>query len=529
MRAGRAVFAVAVAGELLVLFGALGGFPAWVLAAISLGGIAAAAFCLRAGFRWGWAMAILPLIVLAAYPPIAFDETLYHLPFVRSLATTARIAFLPELRFAIFPQLHELFCVGPYLAFGDVATHFVSLMELALLGALVVAWPEDRNAGLLAAALCLGHPIVVQLATVTYVDVALTLFVAAGFYFTDHDKPAAAGFLFAAACSTKYLGWYFAGGGLAFLLFFNPRRGRAVAIFLAAFVPSVLPMYARILYEAGSPVFPFLPTLFGTTAWTMLQPRPEAPLEGALRLFWDITFARQRFNWQAPYSPVFAVAVLVVIAAAFRDRRAAFVAVLTAGYITIFNFLPQDSRYLLPLLPLVSVTAAAAIAPRLSKRVVLAVSLIAIAPAAAYAGYRIARQGPPPVTAGQRRRYLEEHIPEYRAMERRSAEALYVCGGEQLRYYAGPRVAGDFFGLFDEPRVIGGSATSAELAQRLRATGARQFLVSRRRCPDEWQRIPAAPQFDLVYADESATLWRIYNPPREPRRSDPTPSRPAAD
>ncbi|MCU1349457.1 MAG: hypothetical protein JWO56_2487, partial [Acidobacteria bacterium] len=288
-------------------------------------------------------------------------------------------------------------------------------------------------------------------------------------------------------------------------------------------------MYGRIVYESGSPFFPFLPRLFGTTPWTLENPAPVTPVADALRLFWDVTFNRPRFNWQTPCSPLFAVAVLITFVAAFRDRRAAFVAALTITYIAIFSYLPQDSRYLLPLLPLVSVTAATAVASRLKRRVTLALSLIAIAPAVAYAGYRIVRQGLPPATAARRRFYLEERIPEYRALERRGHEGLYVCGGERLRYYAGAGVRGDYSGLFDVQRVIGDSGSSAELARRLRAAGARELLVSRSSCPPEWQRIPDPAQFELVYADAGAVLWRIYNRPRDsalPALDAPAASRP---
>jgi hypothetical protein len=36
-----------------------------------------------------------PVFFLALFPPVAFDETLYHLPFVRAFAATERSAFCP--------------------------------------------------------------------------------------------------------------------------------------------------------------------------------------------------------------------------------------------------------------------------------------------------------------------------------------------------------------------------------------------------------------------------------------------------
>lgn len=508
-RAESAVLAVAILGQSLVLLGQAGLLRAPLLV-VAYG--ATIAFCLR---RAPWkrvALAVLassPLLVLAAYPPVAFDELVYHLPFVEALARAHRIVFLPDLRLPLFPQLHELLCVGPFLAFGDVATHFVAVVELLLLGALVFAWPERRDAGLLAAALCLGHPIVVQLATVTYVDVALTLFVAAGFRAAQRDDAVLAGFLSATACSVKYHGWYFAAFGAIYLLCFSARRARALAFSALAFAAGIAPTYARIVAETGNPFFPFLPKIFGVTPWSTALTPPIDRLAAAGGLLWNITFARAAVNQQPPYSPLFALAVIVIVLAAFRDRRAAFVAVLVAGFIAAFTFLPQDSRYLLPLVPLVSVAAAEIVAPRLAHRQVLVLALLAITPAFAYAGYRIARQGVPPTTAESRRRYVGEHIPEYRALQHRDPGRTFVAGAEQLHYYGHGEVVGDVMGTFDQQRIVGGSRTSAELAERLRALGVRDLLLSRRVCPEAWLRLPSAPDFELVYTDAGAALWRV--------------------
>jgi hypothetical protein len=508
-RAESAILALALLGQFLLLLGQAGLLRGPLLI-VAYG--AAIAFALH---RAPWkrvalaALASAPLLVLALYPPVAFDETLYHLPYVEAFANAHRIVWLPEARFPIFPHLQEVLCVGPFLAFGDLAPHFVSVVELLLLAALVASWPRGREGGLLAVALCLGHPIVVQLATITYVDVALALFVAAGFRAADRDAPALAGFFFATACSVKYHGWFFAAFGAAYLLCFSARRVRALALFALAFLAGLAPMYGRLIAETGNPFFPFFSRLFGASPWQMALPHRTDRVASALRLLWDITFARERVGQQPPYSPLFTLAIGVVVVAAFRNRRAAFLAVLVASYTIAFTYLPRDSRYLLPLVPLVSVAAADAIAPRLGRRWSLALALLAIAPAFAYAGYRIARQGLPPASVAARRRYLEEQIPEYRALMRRDRGRTFVCGAEQLHYYGGGEVVGDVFGPFDQERIVGTAGTSAELARRLRALGVRDLLLSRRVCPEAWQRLPAAPDFELVYADTGAVLWRV--------------------
>ena len=532
----RSAMGMAVAGQVFVVLGTIGELRAWSIGAF--GGIVVAGAtvapaarrlyrrrlagesdrrragsgtagqrpALRTALLAGAALLALPLFLLGLYPPIAFDETLYHLPFIAAIARSGSIGFLTDMRFPVFPRIHELLCLPAFLIAGDTATHLVALAAVLILAGLMIEWPSQRMAGFLAAALVLGNPIVVQMATITYTEAALMLFVAAGFYCLNRNV-AAAGFLVGTACSVKYLGWYFAAAALVYLLLFGTNRRRTIPLFIGAFVIAVLPMYASIIALTGNPFFPFLPRVFGTSAWTMALPETMAAttrMANALRVFWDITFARERVNFQPPYSPLFAVAMLITLIAATRDRRAAFLSAICAGYIAIFTFLPQDSRYLMPLLPLVSMAAAISVAPMLRGRMVIVLSVLAIAPGVTYAGYRLARQGPPPLTSAQRQQYLEAHIPEYRALERRGPGRIYVCGAEQLKYYGGEEFLGDVTGPFANQTIVGGE----HLSRTLTGLHIRYLLVSAR-CPIQWQRLPAEPRFELVYTDDGAKLWRL--------------------
>src|SRR5207302_11101471 len=180
----------------------------------------------------------------------------------------------------------------------------------------------------------LGNPIVMQIGTVTHVDAALMLFVAAGAYCLDRH-PAAAGFLLGTACSVKYLGCYFAAAGFVYLLLFGTNRRRIVPLFAGSLLLAVLPMYGRNSALTGNPFFPFLPRVFGSSAWTLALPASTERVSSALRLFWNVTFARDRVNFQPPYSPLFAMSMLITLIAAMRNRRAAFLSIVCIGYIAI--------------------------------------------------------------------------------------------------------------------------------------------------------------------------------------------------
>lgn len=423
-----------------------------------------------------------PLFLLAMHPPLAFDETLYHLPTIRALAESGQLRFVDTLRFPVFPQLQELLCVPVYLFAGDTATHLVSLLETALAAALMFEWR-----GALAAAFLLGSPIVVHLATITYVDAALMLFVLAAFYCLDRREFAWSGFFLGTACSVKYLGGYFAVAALIIAFLLDRRGALKLAATCAA---AALPTTLWIWIKSGDPVFPFgRPSIWSHpmhTTWSW-------------RVLWDVTFARARVNHEPPMTPFLIVALIVLLFHARRDVRARWVIALVAIYLAIFSFLPQDTRYLVPLLPLI-----AAALPRFEWRWL---AWIAIAPGILYVGYRYAQLGLP------RDRELEllARVPEYRALRHADDGLVYVCGGEQLKSYARGELLGDFFGPYSFDRVLRGDG--------LRRIRARWLLISKRACESR----PDTRGMILMYEDPAAQLWRIPVVDTTPRAPVPHP------
>src|SRR5207249_189940 len=121
----RSTLGLAVAGQVFVVLATVGALRPWTIGALAA--VAVAIYIWRdlvpqlgrrarrpatagEGARAPSVLAMVAaaLFVLALYPPIAFDETLYHLPFVRAVAGSGALRFLPDLRFPVFPQLHEL-------------------------------------------------------------------------------------------------------------------------------------------------------------------------------------------------------------------------------------------------------------------------------------------------------------------------------------------------------------------------------------------------------------------------------------
>jgi hypothetical protein len=451
-------------------------------------------------------------LLLALFPPLAFDETLYHLPFVRALATSGELSFLPRLRFPVFPQLHELLCVPMLLAGGDVATHLVSLAETLLTALLLFDWGRGR-AGLLAAAFFAGSPSVVQLATINYVDAALTLFVAAAFYsldrarWTDRRWLALAGVFLGTAASVKYLGWFFAAAAVIAVVICSRERLRAAGVLVAGIAAAAAPTTLWLIITTRNPVFPFAANVFGPNAWT-LDVTPAFSLTTritrTLRLAFDVTFVRVRVNQQPPFTPFLIIALVVIAFAALRSVRARVLLAIVAVYAIVFSFLPQDSRYLVPLLPLIAIGAASAIAERWPRQTHWFAAIV-FAPGLAYAVYALAIRGLPPATATDREAFLRKRIPEYTALRHATGGVVYVCGGEQLKAYAPAELLGDENGPFSWDRVLPRRGDTRTIAASLRSIGARYFLVAKRACP--------TPRNDggmtLAFEDAGAQLWEV--------------------
>lgn len=468
---------------------------------------------LQPGWRWGIAVtaivAVTPLVLLALYPPTAFDATLYHLPFARAFVESGGVPYLLDRRVPVFPQVNEILFAAVMLFGPDVAAHGVQLLMTLLSAALAVEWggrtfPDRPWVGWLAAAIFLGNPIVVYLASTGYIEAGLTLFVTAGLYGLDRWRAGGgrgwlilAAVLIATACDVKYLGLFFLGvAGLGVLLAGRgrtvPARLRDGLLFGAVGLAFLAPWYLRIYAFSGDPLFPFLPRIFGANLWAPTKvPEPQQPhgdhLAHWLRLPWDLVFRRELYNQQPPFSPFYLPAIPLLLWGAVRDRwvRAA---LLVAGiYTLVFTFLPPDGRYLEPILPLASVAVAASLAiafdVRIPRRAIAALCLLCFLPGWLYAGYRMRKQGPLPVTPAQRESYLSRSLPFYPAVAwlnrtRGSAYTVWALHAESMAYLAHGRFLGDWFGPAGFARVLSGVRTPEDLERKLRGLGADHLLVT---------------------------------------------------
>jgi 4-amino-4-deoxy-L-arabinose transferase-like glycosyltransferase len=547
-----AALGLALAAHLLLLLGLAGWLRALPLVLIAVGiqllGIPIWREAWRdlrlggPGLPWlaGLLLLILPFALPALYPPTAFDATLYHLPFARAFAATGGVPYLADLRFPVFPQANEVLFAAVMLGGHDVAAQGVQLLATLLTAVLLGLWgrrafPTWPAAGPLAAAIFLGSPLVAYLAGTAYIESGLTLFVTGGFYAAERWRqtedrrwlvPAAV--LAATAADVKYLGLFFLGvTGLIVLIVALARgRGRDVLLFAAVALAVLAPWYLRILLLTGNPVFPYAPQLFGANFWQSL---PDPHRQGTLvqrlvraaRLPWDLVFARESYGGLPPLSPVYLAALPLLAAGALRDRRVRLWLAVVAAYVFACTWLPRDSRYLVPALPLTSLAIAGSIAIfagpwRRSRPLAWALCLACLLPGWLYGLYQAQRNGPVPVTAAGREAWLARKVPLYPAVAwlnrtRGSAYTVWALNAEQVNYFADGRYLGDWTGPASFGRVLAAGRTPEALHRELRRLGAGHLLV-----PKATGKGLPFPEdaafrhwFQLVYEDAEARVYAL--------------------
>jgi len=245
-----------------------------------------------------------------------------------------------------------------------------------------------------------------------------------------------------------------------------------------------------------------------------------------------VLFARQRAGAKPPFSPVYLLALPLLLAGAVRawrargdgDRRAPPILLWGLGfavaYALLYPALPHDARYLLPALPPLSLAVGAALASLArglagSPRRLAAAALALVLPGWGYAVYRIHQQGALPATAAARERYLGAQLPLYPAiaeLNRRCGDRYTAYGffAENLRYYAAGTLLGDWNGPERYDLVYPWMRSPDALAARLAGFGAGFALVPRAQTA---LAVPPTPawrrRFRPVYSDSAAEVFAL--------------------
>lgn len=492
------------------------------------------------------AAALALTFLLALYPPVSYDATMYHLPFAKAFARQHAVVFVDTLRFPVFPQLNEMLFTAMWLVYDDVATHMVEFLALTITALLLYTWGvrwRSEQGGLLSAAFWLGNPMALSLGACAYIDAGLTLFVVAAVLFWETWREtgslqwvilsaAAAGF----AAGTKYHGLV-AVAALAiatFVVAVRRRNVRAAATFLLIAALSGGAFYVRTWVWTGNPCFPFFTRVFGDNEWrgSVLETKidgsggsavralllsrveewqsdPPNPVSWLLGLDYDV---ETRLG-QAPYSFWFPLLLPLLVWAWLRIPRLRVIGAIAVGYLTLFA--PFDPRFFLPpaaIFSLIGGIGLACFPRRFPDRFTLPIVFLLLLPGLYWRVPQFRERGPFPVTAESRSRYLTTVMPGYSQLEllnRRHGDryTVYAVGMDQARYFADGRMVGDLNGPYRYSLVT--SSGGHDAARRMRALGAQHLLVAVGAIPELMSDPEFRSHLQLVMTDGRAELYLL--------------------
>lgn len=500
--------------------------------------------------------------LLPLYPPTLWDAISYHLAAAKIYAQAHALSYTVYLRFPVFPQLNEMLFTLMLLLGDDLSAQLVQFLMAILVGIALYSWGRrslSPSVGLWAALLWLSNPLVKQLATSAYIDIGLTLFVTLALYaFFNwvHDGADAwlvvSAVMFGLAAGSKYLALFPLLCCTVFLLFQAIRedkwRGAAVFVSVAALVAA--PWYLRNFYYSGNPTFPYLGSIFGYGPWQradyvgVIQEQRSygagRDLHSLLLLPWNLAFHEGIFHEaREPLSPTYLFLLPPAILVALRDRYVRALLLSVSAYTLFWFSTVQVVRYLLLVVPLLSLAAAMALGRLLSwlpgsqrrvtrTLVAVAVSVIFVSVAWSTAAQTLPKQRPP-ITQLERRTYLEGMLEAYPVFEflnqvRGSDYSVYSLSGANMAYFADGRFMGDWFGPARYSPILASLSDPQSLYSALRDLGANYFVAN---LEDFWSdRVDQvlddpflSGHMKLIYARPHDLLFQIVDHPSQCARS----------
>ncbi len=502
-------------------------------------------------FFIGAGLALLPLFVLPLYPPTEYDITAYHLAAPKHWLRIHTVDATPFLRYQVGPNLaHTLFASLMGLM-GDVPPQILSLGAVLLIAAGLCGWGKrlgKPGAGMLAAALWLGSPATQELSPVASYHALAALFAFAAVYalsiYGQNRQLAVllvAGTLLGFAQST-WLGVFSLVPAFIAVALYLSRKERRFAPLLAVAGGTLLgwgPTLLRSTWYTGNPTYPLFTEIFGTGPWWTAE--EFGRIENYVRLFGVprtfVEFIRLPYSLVASpglfqqghgYSMALSLVVPFVMVRAAFDKLVRWLTALVLFYLVCWFFFGQIMRYLLPIVPLLSLAAALTLCwfgeyvwrlqkPTVSRVIAAAIAISLLIPSAMLVWKEVRSRGPVPLTENERSNYVAARIPEYKAVRIANANpgSIYGMGVTNCAYYAAGDFMGDSLGPGRYSQVLDDLGDAEALLATFRRLDAKYLLISVR---EGLQQFPSGPAFDRhfepIYGD---SLTELYGIPESPR------------
>jgi 4-amino-4-deoxy-L-arabinose transferase-like glycosyltransferase len=491
---------------------------------------------------------IFPAVFLPLYPPTAFDSTMYHLACAKIYTQTHEIALTPYIRYPVFPQTNEMLFSIALLIYDGVAAQMIQFLMMMVLSVGLFAFGHrhfSQKAGIWAGAIFLSNPMVLWLGASAYIDIGLALFVTMAIYslfnwiHLKEKRWLILGALFLGfSAGSKYSALFFLilFGFIVLWIGFKERRLFDSFLFLTVAIGVALPWYFRNWYYTGNPVFPFFSQMFGQGLWSPQDLQRQLQdlmhvhgtgksLQSFLLLPWNLAFNQTKFLMEAPYSQIYLIALPFLFLCLRRAKiRESFIVLFL--YTLFWFYTAQFLRYLIPVIPLLSLTIAASIENCLGfilpKRLeglkkgilTLVISIALFSPGWFYTIYKVQKEGYPPYSKKEQEIYLTKRLPTFPAYQylnqtRGRNYSLYALFDENMAYFADGIFMGDWFGPGRFEKIYSKFSNLKALHRELRSLGANYFLIRRVNIDLPREDDLLQSHFRLVYKDEHVLLFEV--------------------
>lgn len=308
-------------------------------------------------------------LLLTLTPPTEWDSLTYHLVGPDRYAQAHRLTYEFDIYYLFFPSFTEMLFTAGVVLKGDIVPRLLHFSYLVLtVGALgaFAARHWERRQGLTAAALFLSIPTALQIATWSYVDLALTFYYFAAVYavfnwletqsHTHKQGPTVqtsggwlvlAGLFAGSSSSIKYTGAMSVLAVGAILLWalvrrrLRPKRFLLGAVTVTGMALAVAsPWYVKNAIVTGNPIYPLIWGGHGwnevSTRWLLVLGEEKSLLDLLLVPWTLVVMGRQgTAAYDATFSPVFLL-LLPLLLLVRREGKGIGVLLVSAavGYVT---------------------------------------------------------------------------------------------------------------------------------------------------------------------------------------------------
>lgn len=410
-------------------------------------------------------------LVGALAPPTQFDSLVYHLALPAKYIQYGGMYPVKESLFFSFPQgMEMLYQLALYIE-GDILANLLHWIFLPLVSIGIVSFSRrfcDVKTGLIASAIWSFTPLVLLISTGTYVDIALCYFIFLSVYMFAlwHENGQISwlyysGIFMGIAMGTKYTAM--SAAAVLFLIIFLFGGGEKKRIipalnFLLLTLIVFSPWLIKNTLFLQNPVAPWAGNIFSGSSISQALSQSYfehirghgtaiSHLSNLLALPWEITANGFKFGGGFDtLGPLFLLFVPLLFLYRKIDRISAVILLFTIGYCTLWLFTGKVLRFLVPVLPFLSIIAAQGFVSLVSgyKSAILPYAFLCLAMAhnALIFHWSLAPVDPySPVICGEPRdKYLTRKLIYYNALNRcvnnlpDRSKILFL--GETRGYYA---------------------------------------------------------------------------------------------